>query len=224
MPEKQKYTFARKRKELAAAMLSQKIGYLRLQDFPRLSSFDSLPAQSLSPHRIIRPKDELFLIREGKVEIWHTRHDMLISELGQGALFGEMPLLGQTMLGCKAIVGPDGATLAAIGANLIRQWIRAEPLRILEELGPHLSLVESEHYRASFQTVDSRLAALLLELAGRASSIEGYTHTELSTQLGAYRETVTQALNTLKSDRIIEIGRKRITLLDRRALQELSEL
>jgi DNA-binding GntR family transcriptional regulator len=64
----------------------------------------------------------------------------------------------------------------------------------------------------------------LLELAGRASSIEGYTHTELSTQLGAYRETVTQALNTLKSDRIIEIGRKRITLLDRRALQELSEL
>jgi CRP/FNR family transcriptional regulator, cyclic AMP receptor protein len=224
MAGKKRYVFTQKRKELAAAMLAQKIGYLRLEDFPRLSSLDSLPTQSLSPHRIIRPEDELFFIREGKVEIWHTHHDMLVSELGQGTLFGDISLLGQTMLGCKAIVGPEGATLAAISAELIREWIRADPLSILEELGPRLSVVEAEHYRASFQAVDSRVAALLLELAGSASSIEGYTHAELSMQIGAYRETVTIALNALKSDRIIEIGRKRIMILDRRALRELSEL
>jgi CRP-like cAMP-binding protein len=224
MARKQRYTFPQKRKELAAAMLAQKIGYLRLEDFPQLRIFDSLPVQSLSPHRLIRPQDELFVIREGKVEIWHTHHDMLVREMEQGTLFGDMSLLGQTMLGCKAIVGPDGAGLAAIPVDLVREWIQAEPLLILEELGPRLSAVEAEHYRTSFQTVDSRLAALLLELAGSTSRIEGYTHTDLSTQIGTYRETVTQALNALQSDRIIAIGRKRITLLDRRALQALSEL
>jgi hypothetical protein len=39
-----------------------------------------------------------------------------------------------------------------------------------------------------------------------------------------YRETVTNVLDALKSERIIEVGRKRLTILNKRALVELSEL
>jgi CRP-like cAMP-binding protein len=128
------------------------------------------------------------------------------------------------MLGCKAIVGPEGATLAAISAGQVREWIRAEPVTLFEELGPRLSILEAEHYRIAFQTVESRLAGLPLELAVGTSSVTGLTQEELGKQLGIYRETVTHALKALKADRIIELRRKRITILDKRALRELSEL
>jgi CRP-like cAMP-binding protein len=223
MTKKEDHVFTEKRKVLAAKALAQKIGYLRVQDFPS-NFFDNLPTQGFTAHRIIRPSNELFVVEKGIVEIWHTHHDMLVSTLEQGALFGDMSLLGQAMLGCKAIVGLEGAALAALSADRIREWIRADPLAIFEELGPRLSALEAEHYRVGFQTVESRLAGLLLGLAGGASIVNGLTQEELGEQLGAYRETVTHALNALKSDRIIEVRRKRITILDKRALRELSEL
>jgi len=101
----ERQTFTLKRKQLAASMLAQKIGYLKVQDFTRLSFFDFLPTQEFGPHRVLRPNDEMFVVKAGIVEIWHSHHDMLVSELAAGSIFGDMSLLGQTMLGCKAIVG-----------------------------------------------------------------------------------------------------------------------
>ena len=75
-----------------------------------------------------------------------------------------------------------------------------------------------------FQTVESRLAALLLEMAGATNSIKGYTHKDLGKQIGTYRETVTNTLHEMKVNGFIEIGRARVTILDKRALRELSEL
>ena len=66
-------------------MLAQKIGYLKVQDFSRLSFFDSLPTQEFSSHRVLRPHDELFVVREGIVEIWHSNHDMLVTDVTQRA-------------------------------------------------------------------------------------------------------------------------------------------
>jgi CRP/FNR family transcriptional regulator len=106
----------------------------------------------------------------------------------------------------------------------VGRWIAASPRRILEHLGPRLYFVEAEHYRTMFQDVESRLAALLLELAGEGSDVEGFAHEDLGAQLGTYRETVTNALRSLKDGKIIEIGRLKITLLNKRALKELSEL
>jgi CRP-like cAMP-binding protein len=38
-------------------------------------------------------------------------------------------------------------------------------------------------------------------------------------RLGVYRETVTNALNELKNANILNVGRKRITIIDRRRLE-----
>ena len=205
-------------------MLAHKIGYLKVQDFTRLSFFDSLPTQEFGSHRILRPHDELFIVREGIVEIWHSHHDMLVSELGPGIIFGDMSLLGQTMLGCKAIAGSKGATVAVIDIEKVTDWIRQDGITLFQELGPRLGLVETDHYRTTFQTIDSRLAGLLLELADATSTVKGYTHQALGEQIGAYRESVTNAIHEMKVNRFVEVGRMRITILDRRALKELSEL
>lgn len=221
---RERHTFTPKRKQLAASMLAQKIGYLKIQDFSRPTIFDSLPTQDFGSHRVLRPHDELFLVRAGEVEIWHSNHDMLVNELEPGIIFGDMSLLGQTMLECKAIAGSKGVTVAIIDIGKVTDWIRHDGLALFQELGPRLRLVETDHYRASFQTVESRVAGLLLEIAGNTSSVQGYTHQDLGEQIGAYRESVTNAIHELKMNGFVEVGRMRITILDKRALRELSEL
>jgi CRP-like cAMP-binding protein len=217
-----KHVFTEKRKVLAARTLAQKIGYLRTRDFHLFT--DKLPTRLFNAHRIIRPKDELFVVLKGVVEIWYAHHDILVTELKEGTVFGDMPLLGQTMLGCQAIAGLGGVAVGIMNVELITEFIKTNPVRILQELGPRLAFVEGEHYRTAFQTVDSRLAGLLLELAGSESIVKGFTHEELGEQVGSYRETVTNILDAMESDKLIEVARKRITLLDKRALRELSEL
>jgi CRP-like cAMP-binding protein len=223
MAIKQRHVFTRKRKVLAAKTLARKIGYLRTQDFPS-SFFENLPTQIFNAHRIIRPKDELFVVQNGVVEIWHSHHDILVTELEPGSLFGDMCLLGQTMLGCQAMASTGGAEVGVADVELITERIKQSPHPVLEQVGSRLALIEAEHYRKAFQTVESRLAGLLLELAGAGSSVEGFTHEELGEQLGAYRETVTNALVAMRLDRLIVIGRKRVGILDKKALQELSNL
>ena len=71
---------------------------------------------------------------------------------------------------------------------------------------------------------DSRVAALLLELAGERSTIQGFTHDELGERIGVYRETMTNVLDAMKFDKLIKVGRRRLTILDKKALRELSEL
>jgi hypothetical protein len=176
---KGRHSLTQKRKKLAAVMLAQKIGYLKVQDFSHLSFFNSLPTQEFGAHRALRPHDELFVIRKGMVEIWRSNHDMLVSALEPNIIFGDMYLLGQTMLGCKAIAGSNGVTVAVIDIEKVTDWIRHDGITLFQELGPRLGLVESDHYRASFQTVESRIAGLILEIAGAASSVEGYTHQDL---------------------------------------------
>ncbi|MFP5262941.1 MAG: Crp/Fnr family transcriptional regulator [Blastocatellia bacterium] len=221
---RRKHLLSEKTKALSAASLARKIGYLHIKDLPEARILEDLPTQTFSPHRIIRCKDELMLIKQGMVEIWHTHHDYMVKKLEEGMIFGELSLLGQTMLGTRAIVGPSGVTVTVMNGEVVKEWIKANPFSILEKIGRRLAEIETQHYRSSFQLVDSRVAALLLKLAGEGIIVDGLTHGELGEKIGVYRETVTTVLRTMKSDRLIDIGRKTITILDKRALLELSEL
>jgi CRP-like cAMP-binding protein len=220
---KKKQGFSKKTKALAAANLARKVGYLKTENFPP-SFFENLPTQTFNAHKIIRPKDELFTIEQGVVEIWHSGHDMLITKLGVGTVFGDLSLLGQTMFGTQAISGSDGVTLGVVSLERIDEWVKDDPRRILEEIGPRLVRIETEHYRTAFQIVTSRIAALLLELAGTTSTVQYLTQEEIGSLLGVYRETITTSMRTMKENKLIGIGRKRITILDKKALKEMSEL
>src|ERR1051325_8287622 len=110
-----------KRKQLAAASLAQKIGYLKIE-------LPGLPTQTFNAHKVIRPDNELFVIREGIVEIWHTQQDILVTELRESSVFGEMSLLGQTMLGTQAIVGSGGVTLGVIDIDQVTELVSPKEL------------------------------------------------------------------------------------------------
>ncbi|NIS80868.1 MAG: helix-turn-helix domain-containing protein, partial [Anaerolineales bacterium] len=57
-----------------------------------------------------------------------------------------------------------------------------------------------------------------------AALVEGYTHQSLAEMLGTYRETTTQVLNEFKTRGWIDIGRKRIQILDRLALETQAQV
>jgi CRP/FNR family transcriptional regulator, cyclic AMP receptor protein len=76
----------------------------------------------------------------------------------------------------------------------------------------------------AFKGIPARLASLLLRLGAERGSndIVGMTHQDLAETIGTYRETATQVLNDMKSQGLIEIGRKRITILDYERLSALA--
>jgi CRP-like cAMP-binding protein len=212
-------------KALASSVLAQKVGYLHVGDFPDARLFDQgdLPSRVYAPHRIIRcKKDELLLVTRGLVEVWHTHHDLLVKKLMAGALFGEMSLLGQTMVITQAIAGDAGATLTVLDVFWVRELIKANALALAEKLYPRLASVEAEHYRAIFQLAESRVAAVLLELAGEGMAVEGLTQRQLGERIGLVRETVLMAMTSLKAKKLIAINRRKTVLLDKKALEALS--
>ena len=221
---RRKHTLTDHMKALAASALSQKVGYLRVEDFPDAKLFDTLPTQSYSPNRIIRCEDELLLVKRGLVEVWHTHHDLLVKKLLVGTLFGDMPLLGQTMVVTQAVSGPAGAVVAVLDANRVTKLIKANALPMAEKLYPRLARAEAEHYRTVFKKADSRVAALILELAGDVSTVEGVRQAQLGMELYMMRETVAVVLGSLKADKIIGTDRRKMTILDREALERLSML
>jgi CRP-like cAMP-binding protein len=98
-------------------------------------------------------------------------------------------------------------------------------LRLLEVLGRRVRELEAQLEAVAFKNVRARLASLLLQLRDEAGSdeIAGHTHQELAERVGTYRETATQVLNELKAEGLIDIGRKRISVLDAARLASVSQ-
>ncbi|NOX62682.1 MAG: Crp/Fnr family transcriptional regulator [Chloroflexi bacterium] len=170
----------------------------------------------------------LFILKQGKVQLYRISPEgkkLVITLLEKGALFGEMALLGQQMHNTFAEALTD-CTICVMSRADLERLIMNRPkvaLRILEITGQRLREAEARLEDMAFKSIPARLASLLLRLAGESDEVVGYTHQELAEMVGTYRETATQVLNELKSKGFIEIGRKRLTILDREGLETVVE-
>jgi CRP-like cAMP-binding protein len=132
-------------------------------------------------------------------------------------------MLGQSMLGARAVAA-DAAKVTYISAGDFEKIAGASPavaLNLARLIGPRLVAAERRHEQSAFQPVTSRIASLLLKLAGGSKEVSGYTHQEMAEKLGVYRETVTNGIAELKQDGLIKVGRKRIALQNMDALRKL---
>jgi len=172
----------------------------------------------------------LFLIRAGHVQIYRISPEgkkLVIATLGPGALFGEMALLGQQMHNAFAEALDDCQIFVMSRADLERLILNKPSVgrRMLETTGKRLRDAERRLEDMAFKGIPARLASLLLRLAAEQGSDEvvGLTHQDLAETVGTYRETATQVLNDMKAAGLIEIGRKRIKILDRGRLEALAQ-
>lgn len=70
-----------------------------------------------------------------------------------------------------------------------------------------------------FQSIEERLAGTLLDL--KREGVVHATHQELAIDIGTAREVVSRQLKELESHGSIQLGRGRITILDRAGLEKL---
>jgi CRP-like cAMP-binding protein len=176
------------------------------------------------------PGERLFLLRQGRVQLYRISPEgkkLVIATLGPGALFGEMALLGQQMHNAFAEAMEDCSIMVMSRADLERLMLNDPTIgrRILTLTQRRLTDAEARLEDMAFKGIPARLASLLLRLSADqdSDSITGLTHQDLAETIGTYRETATQVLNDLKADGLIEIGRKRITILDADRLRDIAE-
>jgi CRP/FNR family transcriptional regulator, cyclic AMP receptor protein len=172
----------------------------------------------------------LFLLKKGTVQLYRLTPEgkkIVIATLGPGSLFGEMSLVGQGMHSTFA-EAVDECKLCVMSRSDVERLMREKPqvaLRIVEALGDRLVQMERQLEDVAFKSIPARLASLLLRLADERGSatIKGYSHQDLAEMVGTYRETVTLTLNELKAKGLVEIGRKRLVVVDRAGLEQVAE-
>ncbi len=170
----------------------------------------------------------LFILKQGKVQLYRISGEgkkLVITVLEKGALFGEMALLGERMHNTFAEALTD-CTICVMSRADLERLIMNRPkiaLRILEITSQRLRDAEIRLEDLAFKGIPARLASLLLRLSHGGDEVVGYTHQELAEMVGTYRETATQVLNDLKARGYIEIGRKRIAILDRSGLEMVAD-
>lgn len=173
----------------------------------------------------------LFLLKEGKVELYRLTPDgrkLTIDIVGPGTFFGDMACIGQNMQDSFAEAAED-ALVCVMSRNDIQMLMLDKPtigMRILEAVGQRLVEVTTRLQETTFLGAQERVAALLLRLATQKDGtfvVEGYSHQDLAYMLGTYRETVTNALDHLKAEGLIEVGRKRVTLLKPERIREIAQ-
>lgn len=219
---------------------SDKIGYLQMvdifQDLTEVEMEEIGRATTITTSRrgkiLYMPEDTsevLFLLKEGRVQLYRISPDgkkLVIATVGPGTIFGEMALIGQGMHNTFAEAIED-CVLWVMSREDVERMLVTKPkvaLRIFENLGNRLKEAEARFEEIAFKGIPARLASLLLQLSGDAGedTISGMTHQDLGEQIGTYRETTTQTLNTFKSEGLIDIGRKRIAILDREGLERIA--
>ena len=75
----------------------------------------------------------------------------------------------------------------------------------------------------AYKKLPERLASLLMELGDYSDGlIKGVSHQALADRLGTYRETVSAILRDFKRQGLVELGYRRITVLDALTLKDIA--
>ncbi len=208
--------------------LAQTLTMMRDED----PTFDRLmQTQQFERGQLIATSDNLsrnmYVLMSGKVNIVCTNNEgrrLVIATLESGAVFGE-----------GALDNADDPNVFAEAANSVAVWIvpagEARNLTMqypilgwgmLQTYGSRLLQVENSLENVAYKKLPERLAALLLDLADEESDlITGVSHQALADHLGTYRETVSAILRDFKRQELVELGYRRIQLMDVDTLQDI---
>lgn len=220
---------AEKMRHLSELDVFQDLTGREMEELNRITTMSTVTRGKVF-YRPEETSEVLFILKEGRVQLYRISPEgkkLVITTLGPHTLFGEMALLGTKMHNTFA-EAVDDCLICVMSRTDLERLILNKPqvaLRILDITGKRLREVEERLENMAFKGIPARLASLLLRLADEQSGKEivGLTHQDLAESVGTYRETATQVLNDLKSQGLIEIGRKRITIMDYENLAEIAE-
>ena len=220
---------AEKMRYLSEFTVFQDLTGREMEDLNRITTMSTVSKGRVF-YRPEEPGEVLFILKEGQVQLYRISPEgkkLVITTLGPHTLFGEMALLGTKMHNTFA-EAVDDCLICVMSRTDLERLILSKPqvaLRVLEITGKRLREAEERLENMAFKGIPARLASLLLRLSVERNTLEivGLTHQDLAVSVGTYRETATQVLNDLKSQGLIEIGRKRINILAPDRLADIAE-
>ena len=172
-----------------------------------------------------------YVVRSGRARAVREHPDgrsITLAHFGPGDIFGEMAMLDGDRRSATVESIDETDAIAILSADMHR-LLREYPdisVKLIAALGRRLRDTNERLARQSFQTVQSRVAAVLAELVASAreeGETEGdvvitLTQAELARLAGSSRESASRFLAVLERAGIISQGRGRLTVHDPEAL------
>jgi CRP/FNR family transcriptional regulator len=176
--------------------------------------------------------DTCYIVRAGHARAVREHPDgrsLTLANFGPGDIFGELAMFGNERRSAT-VEALDHLELLAILGSDMRRLLREHPeiaVKLLTALAGRLRDTNERLTRQSFQTVQSRVAAVLAQLVDAARR-EGAperdvlitaTQSDLAQLAGSSRESASRFLAVLERAGIISQGRGKLTVHDPAALE-----
>lgn len=193
--------------------------------------------KSISMHKVKRGdvvassedlSNNMYVLMKGELHLVCTNSEgrrLVIATLTPGAIFGEGALdnTSDPNLFAEAV---DAGVIWTIPAQKARSMTIQYPILgwgMLQTYGQRLMQVENSLEDVAYKKLPERLASLLMELCEYENGlIKGISHQSLADRLGTYRETVSAILRDFKRQGLVELGYRRITILDAEYLKDVA--
>jgi CRP/FNR family transcriptional regulator, cyclic AMP receptor protein len=178
------------------------------------------------------PSDTCYVVDSGHARAIREHPDgrqITLATFGPGDIFGELAMFDDERRSATVEASDQLEVLGILGGDM-RRLLRRHPdmaVKLLISLGRRLRAANERLARQSFQTVQSRVAAVLAQLVEQAQS-EGApprdipivaTQADLAKLAGSSRESASRFLAVLERAGVISQGRGRLTVHDPAALQ-----
>jgi CRP-like cAMP-binding protein len=176
--------------------------------------------------------DTCYIVRSGHARAVREHPDgrsITLATFGPGDIFGELAMFDEERRSATIETLEETEAIAILGRDM-RRLLREHPeiaIKLIAALGRRLRETNERLARQSFQTVQSRVAAVLAQLVAVARS-EGAdagnvlitsTQADLAQLAGSSRESASRFLAVLERAGIITQGRGKLVVHDAAALE-----
>jgi CRP/FNR family transcriptional regulator len=195
----------------------------------------AVPRQFVAGEVVFREGDEsstCYVMRHGRARAVREHPDgrsITLANFGPGDIFGELAMFDDERRSATIETLEDTEAIAILGGDMRRLLSEHAEIavKMLASLGRRLRETNERLARQSFQTVQSRVASVLLQLVAGARS-EGTeegdvlitsTQASLAQLAGSSRESASRFLAVLERAGIITQGRGKLVVHDPSALE-----
>jgi CRP/FNR family transcriptional regulator len=195
----------------------------------------AVPRQFGAREAVFREGDEsstCYVVRSGRARAIREHADgrsITLANFGPGDIFGELAMFDDERRSATVETIEATEAIAILGRDMRRLLVEhpAIAVKLLAALGRRLRATNERLARQSFQTVQSRVASVLLQLVAGAHS-EGVaegdvlitsTQASLAQMAGSSRESASRFLAVLERAGIITQGRGKLVVHDSGALE-----
>jgi CRP/FNR family transcriptional regulator len=178
--------------------------------------------------------DTCYIVRDGLTRAIREHADgrvITLATFGPGEIFGELAMFEDERRSATVEATEPTDVVAVLGPDMRRLMVEHPDIstRLVIALGRRLRESNERLTRQSFQTVQSRVATILAQLAAHELEERGdgdgdvlvtATQAELAQLAGSSRESASRFLAVLERAGVISQGRGRLTVHDLDALRQ----